>query len=128
MNFKNLSLLFGAVFLLIGILGFVPGITTDEGLLLGLFKVNALHNIIHIASGLAAIVASRSVEYGKLYFRIFGVIYIVVAVVGWLQGNTVLGLFPVNLADNLLHTFLGITITGIGFGLPKGSPTERAAV
>lgn len=129
MNFKNLSLLFGVVFLLVGVLGFVPGITNDQHMLLGIFQVSALHNVIHLLSGIAALLASRAEAYAKLYFKIFGLVYLLVAVVGWVQGDTVLGLIDVNLADNLLHTVLGVAIAGIGFGLPAGkSTTPRAAV
>lgn len=125
MNFKNLSMMFGAVFLLVGILGFVPGITNDDNLLLGIFQVSAIHNIIHIASGVAALAASTSEAYGKLYFQIFGVVYLIVAAVGWVQGDTVLGLIDVNVADNILHTVLGVAIAGIGFGLPAGGGTSK---
>jgi hypothetical protein len=52
---RTAAKLFGAVLVLVGILGFVPGITTDDGHLLGIFHVNAIHNIIHLASGAVAL-------------------------------------------------------------------------
>ena len=129
MNFKNLSLLFGAVFLLIGILGFVPGVTNDQNLLLGIFQVGPLQNLIHILSGVAALVAATSEAYGKLYFKIFGVVYTIVAIVGIVQGDTVLGLFAVNAAENILHVVLAVVFLAVGFGLPAGgdSPKKPAA-
>lgn len=125
---KKLSILFGVVFLAVGVLGFVPGITTSDNLLLGIFQVGALHNLIHILSGVAALVAgTKSEDYAQLYFRIFGVVYAVVAVVGIIQSDTVLGLIDINLADNLLHVVLAVAILGIGFGVPKSNAPARTA-
>lgn len=128
MTLKNLSMVFGIVFLAIGILGFVPGITNDQDLLLGLFQVSALHNIIHILSGLAAVIAAKSDEHAKLYFLVFGAVYTVVALAGWVQGDTVLGLIDVNTADNWLYTVLAAAILGTGLALkPKGAGSGPAA-
>jgi hypothetical protein len=115
---KTLSLVFGIVFLAIGLLGFVPGVTDDNGMLLGIFQVSALHNVIHILSGVAALLAASRSDYARLYFRVFGTVYAIVALVGWVQGTTVLGLIDVNLADNILHTVLAAAILAIGFALP----------
>ncbi len=125
MTLKNLSILFGVVFLAVGVLGFVPGITNDEDLLLGIFQVSALHNVIHILSGSAALLAASDDKYAQLYFRVFGAVYAVVALVGWIQSDTVLGLIDVNTADNLLHTVLAIAILGVGFAV-KPSSTVKA--
>lgn len=109
---------FAVIFLTVGILGFVPGVTTSSGHLLGIFEVSALHNIIHLASGiLAAIAASMSVAYSRLYFQAFGVIYGLVTVIGFVQGSTVLGLIGVNLADNVLHLVIATIALYIGFAL-----------
>lgn len=123
---KQLSLVFGIVFLLIGVLGFVPGVTTSDNLLLGIFAVGVIHNIIHLLSGAAAVLASRDESYAQLYFRIFGAVYAVVAIVGWIQGTTVLGIIPVNTADNILHTVLAVAILGVGFGVPKSQKAVKA--
>lgn len=113
---KKLAILFGVVFLAVGVLGFTP-LTNDDDLLLGIFQVSALHNVIHILSGVAALVGAMEEKYAKLYFQIFGVVYAVVAVVGWVQQTTVLGVIDVNTADNVLHTVLAVAILGIGFGV-----------
>ena len=115
---RKLAIVFGVVFVAIGLLGFVPGITTADGKLLGLFQVSTLHNIIHLLSGIAALIAASNEAYSRLYFRIFGAVYGLVAIIGWLQGTTVLGLIDVNVADNVLHTVLAIVILAIGFALP----------
>ncbi len=123
---KSLSIVFGIVFVLVGVLGFVPGITTSDGLLLGIFQVSPLHNVIHLLSGAAALIAASSADYAKLYFRIFGTVYALVAIVGWIQGTTVLGLISVNLADNILHTVLAVAILAVGFGIPANAKTVKA--
>lgn len=122
---KKLSLVFGIVFLAIGILGFVPGVTNDQDMLLGIFKVGVLHNLVHILSGVAALIAAKSEDYAQLYFRVFGSVYALVAIIGFIQGNTVLGLFDINMADNWLHTVLAVAILGIGFGVPKSSESAK---
>src|SRR5215213_1305861 len=96
---SKISLVFGVVFVLIGILGFVPGATTTGAdgmqLLLGLFMVDGLHNSIHLLSGVAGLAASMNERYSRLYLQIFGAVYALVAVIGLIQGDTVLGLFHV---------------------------------
>jgi hypothetical protein len=115
---KKLSLVFGVVFLAVGILGFVPGVTNDQYKLLGIFQVSGIHNWIHILSGVAAILGSKSDKYAQLYFRVFGIVYAAVTVIGFIQGDTVLGIFDINMADNWLHTVLAVVILAIGFGVP----------
>ncbi len=114
---NSAAMVFGVVFLLIGVLGFVPGITQDGDpkLLLGIFAVDALHNIIHIASGVLALIAARSAAYAKTYFQVFGIVYALVTVAGFVQGDTVLGLIPTNLADNLLHLVIAASALYLGF-------------
>ena len=119
---KKAALLFGAVFVLIGVLGFVPALAPKDSmgmpLLLGLFMVGAVHNLIHLLSGVAALAAGYSSEaYAKLYFKVFGVVYAVVTVVGFIQKDTVLGLIHVNLADNLLHLAIAVAALALGFGM-----------
>ncbi len=114
---KKLAMVFGAVFLLIGVLGFVPAFTPD-GRLLGIFDVSPLHNIIHLLSGVAAFaLASSGEKYARTYFQVFGVVYGIVTVVGFIQGSTVLGLIGVNLADNLLHLTITAVALYAGFGM-----------
>ena len=114
---QKIAWVFGVAFILAGILGFIPGITAD-GKLLGIFEVDAAENIIHLGTGaLALIVAGVSAYYSKLYFRVFGVVYAFVTIVGFVQGTTVLGLFAVNTADNVLHLLIAVVALVIGFGM-----------
>jgi hypothetical protein len=112
MNTSMLAKVFGVVFLVIGVLGFVPGITSN-GHLLGIFEVDTIHNIIHILSGIVALAMAGS--SAKLFFKGFGVVYLIVTIVGFLQGNTVLNLIGVNMADNLLHLVVSLAALYIGF-------------
>lgn len=113
---QKLAWVFAVVFILIGILGFVPGITTD-GHLLGIFEVSLLHNIIHLATGIIAALVASSEENARLYFKVFGVVYALVAVIGFVQGTSVLGLIGVNLADNILHVAIALVALWAGFGM-----------
>lgn len=115
MSLKQLSGVFAAVFLLVGVLGFVPGITSD-GHLLGIFEVDTVHNIIHLASGLAALAAMQNDKYAQMYFQVFGVVYALVAVLGFVLSGEII-LTHVNMADNLLHVAIAAAALGIGFGM-----------
>lgn len=118
---KKAALATGIVFLLIGILGFVPGITTsDTHLLLGIFRVDAAHNLVHIISGIAFLAASSRNDYSSLLFKIMGIVYALVTVLGFLvgSGNAILGLIHVNTADNFLHLVLAVAFLYFGFGVP----------
>lgn len=128
MALKNIAKVFGVAFLTIGILGFVLGITNSDELLLGIFQISVLHNIIHILSGAAALLAAKSDSYAKMYLLVFGVVYAIVALIGWLQGDTVFGVLDVNTADNLLHTVLAAAILGSGLAIKShGSDTNPAS-
>jgi hypothetical protein len=129
---KNLSILFGVVFLLVGVLGFIPALspTHSDGMryLLGLFMVGGVHNAIHLLSGAAALAAGfTSEKYAKLYFQVFGSVYALVTVIGFIQKTTVLGIFHVNMADNFLHLVLAVAILAIGFGVKAGTTPATAA-
>ena len=124
----NIAKVFGAVLLLVGLLGFVPALTPD-GNLLGIFHVNAVHNMIHVLSGVAALAAGFSgYSYSKLYFQVFGVIYGLVVVLGLFYGdNDILGIVAHNMADLFLH----IAIAGLSLALGFGNVVkddDRAAV
>lgn len=111
----KLAWVFGIVLTIVGILGFVPGITS-EGYVLGIFEVNGLHNVIHLVSGIVFLIAvKKSAQATKTTFKVFGVIYALVLVIGLVQGDTVLGLIPVNSADHVLHAAISILALYTGF-------------
>lgn len=120
---KTAAVLFGIVFILIGILGFVPGIT-DNQMLLGIFHVNAAHNVVHLLSGAAALFAGMtSAGAARIYFRVFGVIYGLVAVMGFMMGDgMLLGMISNNTADTWLHVGIAAVSLLLGF-MPASSET-----
>jgi hypothetical protein len=127
---KQLATTFGVILLLVGVLGFVPGITTD-GLLLGIFQVDTIHNVIHLLSGAIALWAGMtSMSAAKMYFQIFGVVYALVTVLGFVAGGSILGLFAVNMADNLLHVVIAVVALWAGFGMKGGEsmPMNKPAM
>ncbi|PYL55300.1 MAG: hypothetical protein DMF29_03145 [Verrucomicrobia bacterium] len=117
---KTFGMLFGIVFLAVGILGFVPGVTTND-MLLGIFMVNKVHSIVHIASGAIFLIASMAgAGAARLWFQLFGIIYAIVAVLGFMNPNGMLfGMMSNNPADTWLHVVLAVAMLGIGFGTPK---------
>lgn len=117
---QKLAWVFGIVFLLVGLAGFVPALT-QGGMLLGIFEVDPLHNVIHLLSGALAIGAVLAGNYARLYFQAFGVVYAIVAVVGFMQGDTVLGLISTNMADHVLHLVIAAAALYVGFGMKEES-------
>lgn len=109
---KTLAWAFGVVLTLVGVLGFVPGITSG-GMLLGIFEVDMLHSIIHVVTGLAALAAAMGYFAPKLYFQVFGVVYALVAVLGFVTGGAIL--FATNMADNVLHLAIAAVALYAGF-------------
>ena len=127
---KKAALVWGIVFVLIGIAGFIPGITSTDDmgmkLLLGLFMVNGVHNIVHLLTGIAALASTSSEKIARLYFQVFGIVYGLVTVIGFIigSGHYVFGFIPVNTADNFLH--LIITAVSLYFGFAY-RPVQRAS-
>jgi hypothetical protein len=111
------SLVVGAALTLVGILGFFVdagfdvGTDIDGDTLLG-FEVNGWHNIVHLASGLLGLAAFRARATALTFALAFGVVYLIVAAYGFIAGDQVLALVPVNGADNVLHLALGVL--GVG--------------
>ena len=114
------SLVFGATLLLIGIVGFAADSSFETGTNISggeliAFEVNGWHNIVHILSGLVGLALWRNPATARTYALGFGAVYAIVTLWGFIDGNTVLGLIPVNAADNVLH--LLIAAAGIAAGL-----------
>jgi hypothetical protein len=108
---KNLLYIIGAVFIVIGLLGFV----SDP--ILGIFETNTLHNIVHLASGILALVfAGKSAADARRFALILGVVYGLVTVLGFLSGDSgsILGLIEINGNDNILHIALTVVLLAIG--------------
>lgn len=111
---KNIYYALGAVLLVIGILGFV--MTDDMGMLLGTFEVNGLHNVVHLFSGALALWAAMKGDAAmKMFGKIFGIVYLLVAVIGFAMDGDIFGLMRTNMADNVLHLVLGLVFVYFGF-------------
>ncbi|MBV9691091.1 MAG: DUF4383 domain-containing protein [Ktedonobacteraceae bacterium] len=123
---RLVTLVGGIVFILIGILGFISPLTPG-GALLGLFAVNAVHNIVHLLLGIIALIAVY-IGMSQLYNRVIGIVYLLLAILGFILvpiSGTLL-LVSINLADNFLHLVFGIILAGVGFLLPADVQTARA--
>ncbi|MEU5840569.1 DUF4383 domain-containing protein [Rhodococcus sp. NPDC047139] len=128
---QTASLVVGAVFLLVGILGFIPGVTSDysqlsgaghhsEAMLLGIFQVSILHNIVHLLFGVLGLAAARAVSTARSFLIIGGAVYLVL----WLYGliidpDSSANFVPVNSADNWLHFVLGVVMIALGVVLTR---------
>ncbi|MEV0881554.1 DUF4383 domain-containing protein [Micromonospora echinofusca] len=127
----------GAVFVLVGVLGFIPGITSNydtmqfaghesEAKLLGLFQVSILHNLVHLAFGVAGLALARTVSGARTYLVAGGAVYLAL----WLYGLVIdhesgANFVPVNNADNWLHLFLGLGMIAVGLALTRGRTDRR---
>jgi hypothetical protein len=129
----------GAVFLLVGILGFIPGITThysdlafaghhSDAKLLGIFEVSVLHNIVHLIFGVAGLAMARTWDSARAYLIGGGIIYFVLFLYGLIVGNESSANFvPVNSADNWLHLILAVAMVALGLALGRDRGTLRGA-
>ena len=130
---QNVTRLVGIVFLLVGIAGFIPGITTNlyDGLnfagndgnaeLLGIFKVSVLHNIVHGLFGIAGLALAKTASGARTFLIGGGAIYIVLWLLGIAGGANWI---PANTADDWLHLGLGGALVVLGFALTR----ERSRV
>ncbi|MCH0541417.1 DUF4383 domain-containing protein [Streptomyces sp. MUM 203J] len=126
------ALLVGVVFLLLGTLGFVPGVTTGrDGLefaghgssaeLLGLFQVSVLHNTVHLVYGVAGVAAALvTAAAARWYLLIGGLVYVALALYGgFVEPGGTANFVPFDTAGNWLHFTAGIVMVGLGAGLPR---------
>lgn len=127
------ALLVGVVFLLVGILGFIPGIAThydelsfathhSDAKLLGLFNVSILHNMVHLAFGVAGVALARTFNRARWFLIVSGVLYLLL----WLYGlvidhDSAMNFIPVNTADNWLHLGLALGMLALGLLLGRTS-------
>ncbi|WP_067199651.1 DUF4383 domain-containing protein [Microbacterium sp. XT11] len=142
---QKTALIAGIIFLVVGIAGFIPGLThsaehlhaagaSSDAQLLGVFQVSVLHNIVHLAFGIAGLAFAARARASRLYLMIGGLVYLVVWVYGLIAvGNDQINIIPVNDADNWLHLVLAIAMVLLGIFVPyerrvprNGSHAARA--
>ncbi|MFK0042166.1 DUF4383 domain-containing protein [Paenarthrobacter sp. NPDC090517] len=127
----------GAVFLLVGVLGFIPGITSNyeslsfaghdsDALLLGIFQVSILHNIVHLLFGVAGILMARTPGQARNYLIGGGAVYLVLWIYGLvIDQESSANFVPVNNADNWLHLILGVGMLALGLALGRRTTNTR---
>ncbi|MBV9091385.1 MAG: DUF4383 domain-containing protein [Mycobacteriaceae bacterium] len=127
---QGAALVIGAVFVLIGVAGFIPGITTAYHFmtwaghhqgpkLLGVFEVSVLHNIVHLAFGVAGLLMARTVLRARTFLVAGGVIYLILWMYGLLIDlRSAANFVPFNTADNWLHFALGAVMMLLGLTSP----------
>jgi len=128
---RTAALIVSMTFLLVGVLGFIPGVTTDygdmtfaghqsEAHLLGVFQVSVLHNIVHLLFGIAGLLMARSTSGARAYLVGGGAVYLVLWLYGLVVGNdTAANFVPVNSADDWLHLGLGLGMIALGLLLVR---------
>ncbi len=133
---RTVAVLFGIVFLAVGVLGFVPGVTTHYGQLsgaghdsgaelFGIFQVSVLHNVVHLAFGLVGLAVAGRPGLVPGYLVGGGLVYAVLTVYGLVVDRTSEANFvPLDTADNWLHA--GLTVAMVGFGLVVGRMLHRS--
>jgi hypothetical protein len=137
MAVQGAALLVAGVFLVVGLLGFVPGVTTDYVLLewaghqtgaklFGVFAVSGLHNVVHLAFGVVGLMLTRSYAAARAYLLGGGLAYLALWVAGILVVHTRANFGPVNGADHWLHFGLGAAMVILGLTLAgQRDPTKR---
>jgi hypothetical protein len=129
---RIVATVFGAVYVLVGLLGFavtggIDFIATEGGLLLGIFAVNPLHNIAHLAIGAALLIAGLSnVAAAKTVNSVVGAAYLLLGVVGFFLAGTPANILALNTADHFLHLASAIVLLGVGLGAERSARVATA--
>jgi arginine exporter protein ArgO len=134
---QKATLATGAIFLLVGILGFIPGVTANYGSLgfagpdsgaelFGIFQVSVLHNAVHLLFGIAGLLMARTHRKGRNFLIYGGVAYLFLWLYGLLVGDDLPANFlPENNADNWLHLALGLAMIALAILLsPRTAPAS----
>jgi hypothetical protein len=131
---RLVATIFGAVYLLVGLLGFavtggVGFISTDGGLLLGIFEVNPLHNIAHLLIGAALLFAGlANVRAAKATNTVVGAVYLLLGIVGFFLVGTAANILALNTFDHFLHLASALVLLGVGVGAERGADRRIATV
>jgi Domain of unknown function (DUF4383) len=115
---QMVALLFGAIYLAAGVLGFLPFLggsyTMTNSALLGLFNINLLHNLVHIVIGIAGLAAAATLANSRMYCQVVGVVLLLLGVLGVFVANP-LGLLYIGGLDIALHLVSGAVLAYFGF-------------
>jgi len=113
---RTIAIVFGFIMVAVGLLGFYPP-AVQGSKLLGWFAINPFHNIIHLLTGVVSIGCGfKTTELSRVFFRVFGIIYGLVAIAGfYYMDHAILGLVANNLADAVLHLAIAAGAIYLGF-------------
>ncbi|KQX05095.1 MULTISPECIES: DUF4383 domain-containing protein [unclassified Leifsonia] len=129
---RIVGVIFGAVYLLVGVLGFfvtngVDFVATRGGLLLGIFEVNPFHNIAHLLIGAVLLIGGlSSVKAAKGVNTVIGAAYLLLGIVGFFLAGTSANILALNTPDHFLHLASAILLLGVGLGAERGVRTNAA--
>lgn len=140
MNVRQFALISGVIYLIVGIAGFIPALLQPpagtapqlvvdslHGRLLGLFPVNILHSLVHLAIGVWGVVGAKGMGAAIMYSRSLAVIYGLLAVMGFIPGlNTMFGLVPLHSHDIWLHAGTALIAAYFGFAAKHTTEARRA--
>ncbi|MEX1052157.1 MAG: DUF4383 domain-containing protein [Patescibacteria group bacterium] len=113
---KSLATWFGLILVVLGVLGFIPGITNDDKMIFGIFQVDAVHSIVHIVVGALGLwMGMAGMDQAKNYLRIFGVVFALFAIIGFFQTDTILGIMATNMAHTWVYVVLALIFLWGGF-------------
>ncbi len=126
---RLVAVIFGAVYILVGLLGFlvtggVAFAATEGGLLLGIFEVNPFHNVAHLVIGVALLAGGLAgVRAAKTVNIVIGVAYLLLGIIGFFLVNTSANFLALNTADHFLHLVSALVLLGVGFGADRVTTT-----
>jgi Domain of unknown function (DUF4383) len=129
---RIVAIVFGAVYLLVGLLGFavtggVGFIATEGGMLLGIFQVNPAHNVAHLVIGAALLIAGiMTVAASKIVNTVVGGAYLLLGIVGFFLTGTAANILALNTADHFLHLASAIVLLGVGLGAERSARVATA--
>ncbi len=113
---KSLATWFGLILVVLGVLGFIPGVTNDDKMIFGIFQVDTVHSIVHIVVGALGLwMGMAGMDQAKNYLRIFGVVFALFAIIGFFQGDTILGIMDTNMAHTWVYVVLALIFLWGGF-------------
>ena len=129
---RIVATIFGAVYLLVGLLGFavtggVGFFATEGGLLLGVFAVNPLHNVAHLLIGAALLIGGIvSATAAKAVNATVGAAYLLLGIVGFFLAGTAANILALNTADHFLHLASAIVLLGVALGFERSGRVATA--
>ena len=137
---RTFALVFGIIYVVVGIMGFIPGLNQHHadlpaiavdsfyGRLIGLFPVNILHNVVHLIIGAWGILSSRRIDASRFYGKALAIIYGLLAVLGLIPvANTMFGLVPIFGHDVWLHALSALVAAYFGFIARESDGAPAAA-